>query len=67
LLPIGCGLMGSALIMVMTTDTLYLILTYVAMLALGMGILIPSLAVLVTKSSESHFRAALVCRMPHTV
>jgi len=44
---------------VMTATALYLILAYVAILALGMGLLVPSLASLVTKSSESHFGAAL--------
>jgi len=59
LLPLGLSLMGSALILLMTTKSLPVILLFVVVLALGMAVLIPSLAVLVTKSSGRDFGTAL--------
>jgi DHA1 family multidrug resistance protein-like MFS transporter len=49
LLPTGFALMGVALAMLMTTRGMALILTYVALFALGVALITPSLAALVSK------------------
>ncbi|MFQ5852829.1 MAG: MFS transporter [Candidatus Binatia bacterium] len=59
LLPIGFGLMGVALVLLMTTQTMALILVYVGFFALGVAMLNPSLAALVTKRAADRWGAAL--------
>lgn len=49
LLPLGFGLMGVALLVLMIVRTMMLILVSVAFLALGMAIIIPALSSLVSK------------------
>ena len=58
LLPFGLGLMGVGLALLMTTQVMALILPYVALFALGMALLSPSLASLVTKRAGERFGAA---------
>jgi DHA1 family multidrug resistance protein-like MFS transporter len=59
LLPIGLGFMGVGMGLLMTTQTMALILAYVALFALGMAILSPSLASLVSKRAGRWSGAAL--------
>ncbi len=59
LLSFGFGFMGTALILLMTTQTMALILLYAALFALGMAGLNPSLASLVSKRAGKHSGAAL--------
>jgi len=59
MLSLGFGLMGIALIMLMTTRTMTFILSYVVLFALGMAALNPGLASLVSKRSSGHSGAAL--------
>jgi len=59
MLSLGFGLMGTALILLMTTQTMMFILFYVVLFALGMAALNPSLASLVSKRSGKHAGAAL--------
>ncbi len=59
MLSLGFGLMGIALILLMTTQTMSLILSYVVLFALGMAALNPGLASLVSKRSGKHAGAAL--------
>jgi DHA1 family multidrug resistance protein-like MFS transporter len=54
LLSIGFGFMGIGLILLMTTQSLILILIFVAIFALGMALLTPSLATLVSKRAGKH-------------
>jgi MFS family permease len=54
LLCIGFGFMGIGLILLMTTQSLILILIFVAIFALGMALLTPSLATLVSKRAGKH-------------
>ena len=59
LLPTGFALMGIALVMLMTTQDLNIILIYVALLAFGVALIIPSLATLVSRRSYDKQGAAL--------
>jgi len=59
LLPAGFGLVGVSLIMLMTTQGIVMILIYVALLALGMALISPSLTVLVTKRAGRQAGTAL--------
>ena len=59
LLPFGFGFMGTGLVLLMTTQTLALILPYAALFALGMAVLNPSLASLVSKGGGERSGAAL--------
>ena len=59
MLSLGFGLMGIALILLMTTQSMTLILSYVVLFALGMAALNPGLASLVSKRSGKHAGAAL--------
>ncbi|GBE01055.1 MAG TPA: MFS transporter [Nitrospirae bacterium] len=59
MLSLGFGLMGSALILLMTAQTMTFILFYVVLFALGMAALNPGLASLVSKRSGKHAGAAL--------
>ncbi len=59
MLSLGFGLMGIALILLMTTRTMTFILLYVVLFALGMAALNPGLASLVSKRSGKHAGAAL--------
>lgn len=59
LLSTGFGLTGIGLILLMTTRSLTLILVYVAVFALGMAALNPSLAALVSKRAGEHAGSAL--------
>jgi len=59
LLSVGFGLMGTALILLMTTQTMTLILAYVVLFALGMAAINPALASLVSKRAGKHSGAAL--------
>ncbi len=59
MLSLGFGLMGTALILLMTTQTMMFILFYVVLFALGMAALNPSLASLVSKRSGKNAGAAL--------
>lgn len=59
LLTIGFMIMGVALTMLMTTRNISLILLYVGVFALGVALISPSLATLVSKSAKDHTGAAL--------
>jgi DHA1 family multidrug resistance protein-like MFS transporter len=59
LLSVGFGLMGVGLVLLMTAQTLGLILVYVAIFAFGMAALSPSLAALVSKQAGRHSGRAL--------
>ena len=59
LLPTGFALMGIALVMLMTTQDLNIILIYVALLAFGVALIIPSLATLVSRLSSDKQGAGL--------
>ncbi|MFQ5707866.1 MAG: MFS transporter [bacterium] len=59
LLSTGFGLTGIGLIFLMTTQSLTLILVYVAIFALGMAALNPSLAALVSNRAGEHAGSAL--------
>lgn len=59
LLKTGFALMGVALTMLMTTRNLGFIVLYVAMFAFGVALIIPSLAVLVSKRAGNRSGAAL--------
>lgn len=59
LLPIGFSLVGVALVMLMTAKNMAFILAYVALFALGMSLITPSLTALVTKRAGKRSGAAL--------
>ncbi len=59
MLSLGFGLMGIALVLLMTTQSMVIILSYVVVFALGMAALNPGLASLVSKRSGRHAGAAL--------
>lgn len=59
LLSAGFGLMGIGLILLMTTQKLAFILVYVAIFALGMAALNPSVTALVSKRAGKHSGTAL--------
>ncbi len=59
LLLLGFSLVGGALLLMMTAKSLNIILGFVTILAFGMAILIPSLSVLVIKSSDKQYGMAL--------
>ncbi|NOZ69727.1 MAG: MFS transporter [Deferribacteres bacterium] len=59
MLSLGFGLMGIALVLLMTTQSMVIILSYVVLFALGMAALNPGLASLVSKRSGRHAGAAL--------
>ena len=58
-LRIGFGLLGIGLILLMTSQTISSILAYVSLLGLGMAVLTPTLAVLVTKKAREHIGRGL--------
>jgi DHA1 family multidrug resistance protein-like MFS transporter len=59
LMAIGFSLAGIALVLLMLTEAMTLILIYVGVLASGMALLIPTLATLVSRQSETEPGAAL--------
>ena len=59
LLAIGSGMVGIALILLMLTETMTFILIWVGVLAFGMALLIPTLATLVSRRSETEVGTAL--------
>lgn len=59
LLSLGFSLVGGALLLMMTAQSLNIILGFVAILSFGMAVLIPSLSVLITKFSERQYGMAL--------
>ncbi|MFO7644582.1 MAG: MFS transporter, partial [Desulfosarcina sp.] len=59
LLAIGSGMVGVALILLMLTETMTFILICVGVLAFGMALLIPTLATLASRRSETEVGTAL--------
>jgi DHA1 family multidrug resistance protein-like MFS transporter len=59
LLPIGFSLVGIAFILLMLTEVMTFILIYVGLLAFGMALLIPTLATLVSRRSQTDKGTAL--------
>jgi MFS transporter, DHA1 family, multidrug resistance protein len=59
LLAIGSGMVGVALILLMLTETMTFILIWVGVLAFGMALLIPTLATLASRRSETEVGTAL--------
>lgn len=59
MLAIGSGMVGVALILLMLTETMTFILIWVGVLAFGMALLIPTLATLASRRSETEVGTAL--------
>ncbi len=59
LLSPGFATMGIGLLLLMTTENIYIILIYVAIFAFGMAILAPSLILLITKTQKGSFGTSL--------
>ena len=59
LLPFGFLFLGIGIFMLTTSKQMGLILIYVSFISMGMAILTPSLASLITKDSEKEYGAAL--------